>query len=200
MSKSRKEREPMLGRGLLISAILIMSIGGTQLCALSAGTEAPPPEPGANQEWGQASFHGLVVGQSKPTDVLRVLGKPKWKGGVEEPLVPSDKEETQYRYEPAPQALNGDVIVYFGKPSGLVTGILFYPKHMTRAGVLKQFGGDFEVSNTGLGPCPTDKERRALAGHESEYGEILVYRKLGLYINIDGDSSVYYVAFVRSCR
>jgi hypothetical protein len=153
----------------------------------------------ANEEWGQATFHGLVVGKSTAADVLRTFGKPSWKGGVQELIVPSDKEEIQYQYNGVAD-VNGDVYVVLGKRSRVVTAILFYPKKMTHDDVIAKFGSGYEESNVKLGPCPTSRERKIVAGYHQEYSTLLVYRKLGLAVDINKDGSAFLVEYLIRCR
>jgi hypothetical protein len=154
----------------------------------------------ANEEWAQPTFHGLVVGKSTAADVVREFGKPKWKGGVQDLVVPSDKQgEIQYQYSAVPD-VNGDVYVVLGKRSGVVTAILFYPKKMTHDDVIAKFGSDYEESNVKLGPCPTSRERKIVAGYHQEYSTLLVYRKLGLAVDINQDGSAFLVEYLIRCR
>ena len=191
--------------GLVCSGIACLSLftelAGTPLLAVSAADgHQQGKHTDVSQNWGQATFKGLVVGKSTSADVIREFGKPKWKGGVQELVVPSDKDgELQYQYS-APSDVNGDVYVYFRRRTGVVSAILFYPKSMTRADAIAQFGSDFEESNEKLGPCPTAQERKAVEQYHIDYGPLLVYRKLGLYVDIKKDGSAFLVSYVRSCR
>ena len=153
-----------------------------------------------NEEWTRAAFHGIRVGKSTSADVIRTFGKPKWKGGVQELVVSSDKHgEVQYEYSAVPD-VDGDMKIYFGKRSGVVSAILVYPKQMTRAEIITKFGADFEESNEKLGPCPTAREKEVVSGYHVEYGVLLVYRKLGLYVDIKKDGTAFLIAYLRSCR
>src|SRR5262249_38621312 len=147
----------------IVCFLLLTALTGTALFPPSA---AAGQQKGTHTEgkeaWGQATFHGLVVGKSTTADVIREFGKPKSKGGVQELVVHSDKDgETQYQYS-SPSDINGDVYVYFRRRTGVVSAILFYPKSMTRADAIAQFGSDSEESNEKLGPCPTAQERKAV--------------------------------------
>ena len=186
------------GIGYLLS---LLAFAGTAALPLSAADGRQQGKPAdANQNWGQATFHGLVVGKSTSADVIREFGKPKWRGGVQELVVPSDRDgETQYQYS-APSDVNGDVYVYFRRHTGVITAILFYPKSMSRADAIAQFGSDFEESNEKLGPCPTAQERKVVEQYHIEYGVLLVYRRLGLYVDIKKDGSAFLISYVRSCR
>jgi hypothetical protein len=178
-----------------------LALAGNALLPLSAAAGHQQGKPAdVNRNWGQATFHGLVVGKSTSADVIREFGKPKWKGGVQELVVPSDKDgELQYQYS-SPSDVNGDVYVYFRRRTGVVSAILFYPKSMTRADAIAQFGSDFEESNEKLGPCPTAQERKAVEQYHIDYGVLLVYRRLGLYVDIKKDGSAFLISYVRSCR
>ena len=89
----------------------LLALAGTAPLPISAADRRQQGKPAdTNQNWGQATFHGLVVGKSTSADVIREFGKPKWRGGVKELVVPSDREgETQYQYS-APSDVNGDVL------------------------------------------------------------------------------------------
>src|SRR5215831_4735096 len=185
----------------IVCLLLLTVLAGTAVVPLSA---AAGQQKGTHTEgkeaWGQATFHGLVIGKSTTADVIREFGKPKWKGGVQELVVPSDRDgELQYQYS-APSDINGDVYVYFRRRTGVVSAILFYPKSMTRADAIAQFGSDSEESNEKLGPCPTARERKAVEQLHIDYGVLLVYRRLGLYVDIKKDGSAFLISYVRSCR
>jgi hypothetical protein len=181
--------------------LLLIAFSGTLVFHSSAAAgNQQRKHPDGNEDWVQPTFHGLLVGKSTTSDVIRTFGKPKWKGGVQELVVPSDKEgEMQYEYSAVP-GIDGDMKIYFGKRSGVVTAILLYPKQMTRADVIMKFGPDFEQSNEKLGPCPTARERKLVEQYHVEYGELLVYRKLGLYVDIKKDGTAFLIAYVRACR
>lgn len=185
----------------IVCFLLLTALAGTAVFPpSSAAGQQKGTHTDANQNWGQATFHGLVVGKSTSADVIREFGKPKWKGGVQELVVPSDKDgELQYQYS-SPSDINGDVYVYFRKRTGVVSAILFYRKSMTRTDAIAQFGSDFEESNEKLGPCPTTQERKAIEQLHIDYGVLLVYRKLGLYVDIKKDGSAFLISYVRSCR
>ena len=154
----------------------------------------------ANEAWAAPTFHGLTIGKSNTTDVLRTFGKPSWKGGVQEIVIPSDKEgEIQYQYSSVPD-VDGSLEIICGKRSGVVTAILLYPKHMTRGDAISKFGSEFEESNEKLGPCPTASERKTVAQYHVEYGVLLVYRKLGLYVDIKKDGTAFLIAYLIRCR
>ena len=187
--------------GGLASLLPFLALAGNSLPSASAvERHRQQGHTGVNQNWGQATFHGLVVGKSTSADVIREFGKPKWRGGVQELVVPSDRDgELQYQYS-APSDIKGDVYVYFRRRTGVLSAILFYPKSMTRADAIAQFGSDFEESNEKLGPCPTAQERKAVEQLHIDYGVLLVYRKLGLYVDIKKDGSAFLISYVRSCR
>jgi hypothetical protein len=186
------------GIACALPLLALATAGAPPLSVVDGGQQRKHTD--ANEDWGQATFHGLIVGKSTSADVIREFGKPKWKGGVQELVVPSDKDgELQYQYS-APSDVKGDVYVYFRRRTGVITAILFYPKSMTRADAITQFGSDFEESNEKLGPCPTTQERKTVAQYHIDYGVLLVYRKLGLYVDIKKDGSAFLISYVRSCR
>jgi len=186
--------------GAIAFLLPMIALAGTVVFPESAAGYPQAKPAGANEDWVAPTFHGLVVGKSTGEDVIRVFGKPKWKGGVQDLIVPSDKDgELQYQYSAVPD-LDADMMVYFRKRSGVISAILLYPKHMTRADVIAKFGSEFEESNEKLGPCPTDRERKIVAQYHQEYGTLLVYRKLGLYVDIKKDGTAFLIAYVRSCR
>jgi hypothetical protein len=96
------------------------------------------------------------------------------------------------------------MVIIFGKGSGVVAAILVFPEgEMTRADAITKFGADFEKSNAKLGPCPTAQERKLFAQEHTDYNEMLVYRRLGLYVIIGDmkkDDAVGVIAYVGSCR
>ena len=189
-----------LASGGIACCLLLMALAGTALWPEPAAGYQQVKHSGANEDWVQPGFHGLVVGKSTAADVIRVFGKPKWKGGVQEVIVPSDTDgETQYQYSAVPD-LDADMMIYFRKRSGVISAILLYPKHMTRADAVAKFGNDFEQSNEKLGPCPTDRERKIVEQYHVEYGTLLVYRKQGVYVDIKKDGTAFMLAYVRSCR
>jgi hypothetical protein len=193
--------DSMLARRMIAIAILLLALEGMVLFPLSASPRNQQVKhTDRNEEWVRPTFHGIRVGESTTGDVLRTFGKPKWKGGVQDLVVPSDKQgEIQYEYSAVPD-IDGDITIYFGKRTGVVSAILVYPKQMTRADVITKFGSEFEESNEKLGPCPTARERKVVAGYHVEYGALLVYRKLGVYVDIKKDGTAFLVAYVRSCR
>ena len=91
-------------------------------------------------------------------------------------------------------------MIYFGRRSGVISAILLYPKHMTRADAIARFGTDFEESNEKLGPCPTARERKIVEQYHVEYGMLLVYRKLGLYVDVKKDGTAFLIAYLVRCR
>jgi hypothetical protein len=186
----------------LAGLLTFIALAGPGLSPLSAAAGQQRLKPSAtNQDWGQPTFHGLVVGKSTAADVIRTFGKPSWKGGVGELVLPSDKEgEIQYEYSAAP-AVDGSLQIIFGKRSGVVTAILLYPKKMTHADIMAKFGSDFEESNAKLGPCPTARERKTVARYHEEYSTLLVYRKLGLCVLINqDDGSAFEIEYLIRCR
>ena len=191
----------MLITRMIATAVLLLALAGAASFPLSASTgRRQVRHTDRNEGWAQPTFHGIVVGKSTGADVIRTFGKPKWKGGVQELIVPSDTDgELQYQYSAVPD-LDADMMVYFRKRTGVISAILLYPKHMTRADVITKFGNEFEESNEKLGPCPTDRERKTVAQYHVEYGTLLVYRKLGLYVDIKKDGTAFMMAYVRSCR
>jgi len=184
-----------------LATTLLMAIAGTVILPASASVRHQQPKStDRNEDWVKPEYHGLIVGKSTTSDVIREFGKPAWKGGVQELAVPSDKEgEIQYEY-PAVPDVGGYMKIYFGKRSGVVTAIMIYPKQMTRADAITKFGADFEESNEKLGPCPTARERKLVEQYHVEYGLLLVYRKLGLYVDIKKDGTAFLIAYLRSCR
>jgi|SRR5262249_27900750 len=191
----------MVSRRMMLNIVVFIALGGTALFPLSAAPrDQQPKHTGANEEWAPSEFHGLRLGKATTADVIRTFGKPTWKGGVQELVVPSDKEgEIQYQYTAAPD-VDGSLEIFLGKRSGVVTAILHYPKHMTRADAITKFGADFEESNEKLGPCPTASERKAVAQYHQEYGVLLVYRKLGLYVDVKRDGTAFLIAYLIRCR
>lgn len=188
----------MLVRRMTLSTLLFVAL--SMLPFSASGRHQQLKTVDGSEDWVQPTFHGLRVGKSTTSDVISAFGKPAWKGGVEELVVPSDKEgEIQYQY-PAVPDVDGYMEIYFGKRTGVVTAILLYPKHMTRADALAKFGTDFEESNEKLGPCPTARERKTVAQYHTEYGVLLVYRKLGLYVDIKKDGTAFLIAYLKSCR
>ena len=153
-----------------------------------------------NNAWKLPAFHGLRFGASSAQDLIAVFGKPTYKQEVEETIVESDRDgEIEYEYRYIADA-GGEVLVYFGKRSGMLSAILVYPKHMTRADALAQFGTDFRESNAKLGACPTEKERKLAAQDRGVYEPALIYPQLGLYITIGDGELVHQIAYQRSCR
>jgi len=191
----------MLAKRLVIGAMMMMALLGTGMFTFSAASKDPKVRRAApNEDWGRATFHGLVVGKSRAADVIRTFGKPSWKGGVEEQILASDKEgEMQYQYSAA-RGVEGYLEIIFGKRSGVVTAILLYPKKMTRADVITNFGSNFEESNVKLGPCPTARELKTVAQNHQDYSALLVFRKLGLCVNINQDGSAFLVEYLIHCR
>ena len=94
--------------GAIACLLLLIVFAGTAVFPEPAAGYQQANHTGANEDWAQPTFHGLAVGKSTSTDVIRTFGKPKWKGGVQELIVPSDKEgEIQYQYSAVPD-LDGE--------------------------------------------------------------------------------------------
>jgi len=174
---------------------------GAALLPLSGSARQQRLKPAdANEQWGPSQFHGLVLGKSTSADVIRAFGKPSWKGGVGELELRSDKEgEMQYEYSTAP-GVDGYMRVIFGKRSGVVTVILQYPKHMTRADITAQFGSDVETGIAEMGPCPTAQERKTAKRFHHTLSTLLIYRKLGLWVDLNEDGSAFLVEYTARCR
>ena len=189
---------------MILNTLLLGALAGIVMFPQSAasGHQQPKP-PEGNEQWVPGTFHGIRVGKSTSEDVIRAFGKPDGKGEVKELVVPSDKDgEIEYQYLAAP-GVDGYLEIIFGKRSGVVTAILLYPEEMTRADAITKFGADFEESDGKLGPCPSARERKLFAQYHNDYGVLLVYRKLGLYVaigDIKKDDTVLLIAYLRSCR
>jgi len=181
--------------------LLLIVLAGAGLPLLSdSARHQQPKSSDANEQWVAPTFHGLRVGTATSEDVIRTFGKPTWKGGVQELVAPSDKGgEIQYQYPAAP-GVDGSLEIIFSKRTGVVTAILLYPKQMTRADAITKFGTDFEESNEKLGPCPGARERKLVEQYHIEYGVLLVYRKLGLYVDIKKDGTAFLIAYLIACR
>src|SRR5262249_49368107 len=120
-----KRNEPLrlAGSGTACLLLLIAFSGTLVFHGSAAAGNQQRKHAGGNEDWVQPTFHGLLVGKSTTGDVIRTFGKPKWKGGVQELVVPSDKGgEIQYEYSAVP-GMDGDMKIYFGKRSGVVTAI-----------------------------------------------------------------------------
>lgn len=154
----------------------------------------------ANKSWALPTFHGLQVGKSTAQDVIRVFGKPDSKGNSYDTLLESDKGgEILYEYSKVPD-VDGNADVLFAKRTGVLSAILIYPKHMTRAEAVTQFGTDFEESNNRLGACPTASERTAFEREHPKTNPVLLYPKLGVYVDVNDDGTVHIIAYQRTCR
>src|SRR5215510_16167714 len=77
-----------LASGGIACCLLLIALAGTAVWPEPAAGYQQVKHSGANEDWVQPTFHGLVVGKSTAADVIRVFGKPKWKGGVQEVNVP----------------------------------------------------------------------------------------------------------------
>jgi len=188
------------GRGIA-GLLALLAFAGSGLIPLSASARQQRLKAAdANQQWGRSQFHGLVLGKSTSGDVIRAFGKPSWKGGVGELELRSDKEgEMQYEYSTAP-GVDGYMRVIFGKRSGVVTVILQYPKHMTHADIIANFGSDFEKGIAEIGPCPTAQERRTAKQSHDTRNTFLIYRKLGVCVEVNEDGSAFLIEYMVRCR
>jgi len=185
---------------MIIIALSVVTAITTQ-SALSAPTRRPQTtSSNVNKSWMLPTFHGLQVGKSTTQDVLRVFGKPDSKGPSYDSLLESDKDgEILYEYSKGPDG-DGNVDVLFGKRTGVLSAIMVYPKHMTRAEAITQFGSDFEESNNRLGACPTATERKAFEREHPKTNPVLLYPKLGLYIDVNDDGTVHIISYQKTCR
>jgi hypothetical protein len=172
------------------------------LCGSMRQRQAKPSN--VDNAWALPTFHGLHIGVSTTQDVLRVFGKPDSKGPSFDTLLESDKEgEIEYEYSKVPD-IDGDVDVLFSKRTGVLSAILVYPKHMTRAEAITDFGSDFEESNNKLGACPTARERelvrKAIERDHQKTNPVLLYPKLGVYVDLNDDGTVHIIAYQKTCR
>jgi hypothetical protein len=151
----------------LVVAILVIAI--TRL-------EATPKD--SSKVWTPAVYHGLVVGKSTQSQVLKALGKPKSKGTVSDTNLPYIDYEVS---DPVP----GTLMVVI--PNGIVTEIDLYPKQrLTREAAINKFGPDYLIVRYSMDDCLI--EGGVAPVYENPEGEFehIEYRQRGLALNVGG--------------
>ena len=141
-----------------------------------------------SRTWVAASYHGLVVGKSTRSDVLRVLGKPKWVGREQDTGIPM---MTYAVSDPVP----GTLAAYFRGPT--LDGMALYPKpSIIKQDVIHLFGSGYVMVRYATDDCLSESGTAPL--YESPEGPVrrMEYRDRGLAVSFDGDN-VEAILFVK---
>lgn len=144
--------------------------------------------PTQERGWRPAKFHTLVMGRSKRTDMLRLLGKPIWSGR------PMGEPEN----DPTPEVWNdydgggefpGKLSVVFRKRTGVIVSIYLYPAKLSKNEAIKHFGNDYVETSYDYDDCLGNEESAPL--YESPNGKVrfIEYRTRGIALGLDDDPS-----------
>jgi len=132
-----------------------------------------------SKTWVPAVYHGLVVGRSTRSDVVRVLGKPEWKGNESDTGVPIISYTVS---DPVP----GTLVVYPRR--GILDAMALYPKApITKKDIVRMLGSKYSMVRYASDDCLIDSGTAPI--YESPDGPIkhMEYRNRGLAVSFDGD-------------
>lgn len=144
--------------------------------------------PTQKRGWKPAKFRTLVMGRSKRSDMLRLLGKPVWSGR------PMGEPEN----DPNPEVWNdydgggefpGKLSVVFRRRTGVIVSIYLYPAKLSKNEAIKHFGNDYVETRYDYDNCLGDEESAPM--YESPNGQVrfIEYRSRGIALLIDDDLS-----------
>src|SRR5437899_4828047 len=126
-----------------------------------------PSVPQSNSRWHSATYRGLTVGKSRRTDMLRVLGRPKWSrispGGDE-----SDSDAEVWNNYPRGGEFPGIMNVVVNKHRSIITRIEFYPERLTKDEAIAHFGRGYIITRYDFDRCRGDEESEPI--YESPNG------------------------------
>jgi len=152
------------------------------------------PDKSNGRNWRPAVFHGLVVGKSRRTEVLRRLGQPKWSRTHEGNERDRDDRETFNHYESGGE-FPGSLTVVLNK-KGIVTRADFFPSKLSRDEAVAHFGAGYTVTRYAIEPCGGDEDAETL--YESANGPLtyVEYRGRGIAIAIGYQNMVTKISYV----
>ena len=138
--------------------------------------------------WKPAKFRTLVMGRSKRTDMLRLLGRPIWSGRpISEPE--NDANPEVWNDYDSGGEFPGKLSVVLKKRTGVIVSIYLYPTKLTKDEAIKHFGNDYAETRYDYDSCLGNEESAPL--YESPNGKIrfVEYRSRGIAIGLDDDLS-----------
>lgn len=146
-------------------------------------------------QWRAANFRGLIVGISHRTDMLRVLGQPKWSRQTGRPAEEESEGEIWNSYERVGE-FPGQTTVAVNQRSGRITRINFYPERLTKEEAIAHFGRGYVVTRYAFEPCSHDEESEPL--YESPDGPLVSveYRARGIAISVGYGDLVTKISYV----
>jgi len=145
--------------------------------------------------WKAAKFRTLVMGGSKRSDMLRLLGKPIWSGR------PMGEPEN----DPNPEIWNdydrggefrGKLSVVFRKRTGVIVSIYLYPAMLSKNEAIKRFGNDYVETRYDYDNCLGDEESAPM--YESPNGQVrfIEYRSRGIALLVDDLNKVRNISYL----
>lgn len=154
----------------------------------------PNPLPTTKDKWQAATFHGLVMGKAKVSDLKKALGEPL---EVADLKSVGNNDDTLYYYE-SKEEIIGKIVAWVDKKSQIVFSIELRPDSMSRTDVLKHFGNNYAITRYSSGDCPgTTFDSAPL--YEDPNGEtrFIEYRNKGIAILIsEDDDTVQYISYL----
>jgi hypothetical protein len=142
--------------------------------------------PTQSREWKPAKFRTLLMGKSKRSDMLRLLGKPIWSGRPMGELKNDPNPEVWNDYEGGGE-FPGKLSVVLKKRTGVIVSIYLYPAKLTKEDAIKHFGNEYVETRYDYDSCLGNGESAPL--YESANGKLrfIEYRSFGIAIALDDD-------------
>src|SRR5712671_4577372 len=146
-----------------------------------------------DRRWRPAVFRKITVGKSKRSDMLRVLGEPKWSR-----TTPGEGEEhgTTWNHYERMGEFPGPLNVATDSTTGIVTRIDFYPQKLSKEQAIKHFGPGFIITRYAFDPCPVREDEESI--YESPNGPLgsVEYRARGIAIAVGYKEIVTKISYV----
>lgn len=169
-------------------------------------TPTATPDPNI-RSWTPSKYLGIKVGESTEKDVVKLFGKPFWKGKPEDKIFPNDpgnEIELMFRNVSDMYGNKGTISFTIGeirRKTKVVKEIAFdFDNPLTIEEAISQFGLDFFQIELAGSPCIEEGQPFGLINKKMRYPISFVYPNKGLTVFLNPENKVTYYYFTYKCN